>query len=145
MISLSERYGVMIRFCEIRRVLICGLFCGFLLGSVVAAGDRAQWQEEFTRNGISSETGLVDSFDPATGKNIKWTAPLGSETWSTPVIAGGRVYMGTNNDSPDGGPRDTRFKGDRGILLCLNEKNGKFLWQLMVAGPVLPGLSKEPP
>ncbi len=121
------------KFQGIRRLLICGLFCGLVLVSIVGAADRTQWQERFTRNGISDETGLVDTFDPATGKNIKWTAPLGSETWSTPVVAGGRVYMGTNNDPPGSKPHDPRFKGDRGVLLCLDEKDGKLLWLLMVS------------
>ena len=76
---------------------------------------------------VSAETGLVDSFDPATGRNIKWVVPLGSQTWSTPVVAQGRVFIGTNNDSP----RDPRHKGDRSVLLCLDEKDGHLLWQLV--------------
>jgi outer membrane protein assembly factor BamB len=77
---------------------------------------------------VSAETGLVDSFDPATGKNVKWVVPLGSQTWSTPVVAQGRVFIGTNNDAP----RDPRHKGDRSVLLCLDEKDGHLLWQLVV-------------
>jgi outer membrane protein assembly factor BamB len=77
---------------------------------------------------VSAETGLVDNFDPATGKNVKWVVPLGSQTWSTPVVAQGRVFIGTNNDVP----RDPRHKGDRGVLLCLDEKDGHLLWQLVV-------------
>jgi len=111
-----------------RQLGILGLLFGLVFVSAVSGGDRAQWQEKFSRNGISDETGLVDGFDVATGENVKWTAQLGSETWGTPVVAGGRVYMGTNADPP----RDPRYTGDRGILLCLDEKNGKFLWQLMV-------------
>jgi len=77
---------------------------------------------------VSDETGLPDSFDPATGKNIKWIAPLGTETYSTPVISDGKVFIGTNNERP----RDPRHKGDRGVLLCLNEKDGTLCWQLVV-------------
>jgi outer membrane protein assembly factor BamB len=123
----------MIGLCRVRQVLCFGLACCFLLGVAVYAADRPQWQEKFTRNGISSETGLVDTFDPENGENIKWTAPLGSETWSTPVIAGGRIYIGTNNDPPGAKPHDPRFKGDRGVLLCLDEETGKMLWLLMVS------------
>ena len=77
---------------------------------------------------ISGETGLPDSFDPATGKNVRWTAELGTETHSTPIIADGRVYIGTNN----GHPRDSKHQGDRGILMCFDEKTGRLLWQLAV-------------
>jgi len=77
---------------------------------------------------VSSETGLIDDFDPATGRNVKWVVSIGSESWATPVVAQGRVFVGTNNDPP----RDPRNKGDRGVLLCLDEKDGSLLWQLVV-------------
>jgi outer membrane protein assembly factor BamB len=104
------------------------LFLCVVFVSSASAGDQAQWGQAFTRNMVSGETGLVDSFDPATGQNVKWVVPLGSETWSTPVVAQGRVFIGTNNDAP----RDPRHKGDRGVLLCLDEKDGHLLWQLVV-------------
>src|SRR5438067_3877024 len=77
---------------------------------------------------ISGEIGLPDSFDPQTGKNIKWSAQLGTETHSTPIVAGGRIYIGTNN----GNPRDPNEQGDRGVLMCFDEKTGQLLWQLVV-------------
>ena len=90
------------------------------------AADQPQWGERWTRNQVSSETGLPETFDPATGRNVAWTARLGSETYSTPVVAAGRVFIGTNNDPP----RDPRLKGDRGVHLCLDEKDGRLVWQL---------------
>jgi len=92
------------------------------------AADAPQWGEARTRNLVSPETGLPDSFDPATGKNIKWSVRLGDSTHSTPVIAAGKVLVGTNNDQP----RDPRHQGDRGVLMCFDEKDGKFNWQLVV-------------
>jgi outer membrane protein assembly factor BamB len=92
------------------------------------AADQPQWGRAWTRNLTSDETGLPESFDPETGKNIKWVARLGTETHSSPIIAGGRIYVGTNN----GEPRDPKHKGDRGVLMCLEETTGKFLWQLVV-------------
>lgn len=94
----------------------------------VCAADLTQWGERFSRNMISSETGLPDRFDPATGLNIKWVAELGNETYATPVIAGGRVYIGTNNAKP----RDPRHIGDRGVMKCFDEATGGFLWQIVV-------------
>src|SRR5581483_8748732 len=55
-------------------------------------------------------------------------ARLGTEAHSSPVIAGGRVYIGTNN----GNPRDPKHQGDRGVLMCFDEKSGELLWQLVV-------------
>jgi outer membrane protein assembly factor BamB len=97
-------------------------------GLSVLATDQPQWGEAWSRNMTSAETNLPARFDPKTGLNIKWSAQLGTETHSTPVIANGRVYIGTNN----GQPRDPKHRGDRGVLMCFEEKTGKFLWQLVV-------------
>jgi outer membrane protein assembly factor BamB len=75
------------------------------------------------------EKGLPDSWSIKKGKetNIKWVQKLGSMAYGGPVIAGGRIFVGTNNDSP----RDPAVKGDRGVLMCLRESDGKFLWQIV--------------
>ncbi|HUT32906.1 MAG TPA: PQQ-binding-like beta-propeller repeat protein [Planctomycetota bacterium] len=100
------------------------------------AGDQPQWGQKHSRNMVSDEKGLPDRFDPKTGENVKWSVALGTQTWSTPIVAGGRVFIGTNNDRP----RDPRHKGDRGVLLCLDEKDGSLVWQLVV-----PKLTADPP
>ncbi len=94
----------------------------------LAAADQPQWGQAWSRNMVSAERGLPDSFDPKTRKNINWTAKLGTESHSTPVVAGGRVYVGTNN----GESRDPKHAGDRGVLMCFDERDGKLLWQLVV-------------
>ena len=99
-----------------------------LVPATIFAGDQPQWGERHTRNMVSSETGLPTDFDPATGKNIKWSAPLGSHNYASPIIANGRVLIGANNADP----RDPRHSGDRGVLLCLDEEDGSLLWQLVV-------------
>ena len=91
------------------------------------AADQPQWGQAWSRNMTSEERGLPDSFDPPTGKNVLWTAELGTETHGTPIIAGGRVYIGTNN----GHPRDPAEEGDRGVLMCFDEHTGRFLWQVV--------------
>ena len=102
---------------------------GSLLYLAIAYGaDRPQWGEAWSRNMVSGERNLPVSFDPATGKNSKWFVELGTETHSSPVIAGGRVYIGTNNENP----RDPKHQGDRGVLMCFEEKSGRLLWQLVV-------------
>jgi len=104
------------------------LFCGLGIISTVSAEDHLQWGSRYSRNMVSAETGLPESFDPATGKNINWVVELGTESYATPVIARGKVLVGTNNEHP----RDPRHKGDRGVLLCLDEKDGSLCWQLIV-------------
>jgi outer membrane protein assembly factor BamB len=107
-------------------VLISAASCAFQWPA--GAGDQPQWGQAWSRNMVSEEKGLPESFDPKAGRNVKWTADLGTETHSTPIVAGGRVYIGTNN----GHPRDPKHQGDRGVLMCFDEKSGGFLWQLLV-------------
>lgn len=104
------------------------------------AADQPQWGQAWSRNMVSAETGLPDSFEPpqidpdtgqavpGTGRNVRWAVPLGTETYSTPVVAQGKILIGTNN----GRPRDPRHQGDRGVLVCLDEADGRFRWQLVV-------------
>jgi outer membrane protein assembly factor BamB len=58
-------------------------------------------------------------------KNIKWVAAVGTRSYGGPVVHGGRVFVGTNNDKP----RDPKIKGQRAVLMCFAEKDGAFLWQ----------------
>ena len=99
-----------------------------VLSTMVLAADQPQWGEAWTRNLVSPEKGLPDSWDIETGRNVEWVAPLGTQSYATPIVAGGRVYIGTNNETP----RDSAHVGDRGVLLCLDEKDGHLLWQLLV-------------
>ncbi len=92
------------------------------------AADQRHWGRTFSRNMVSLETNLPFTFNLETGQNVKWTARLGTETHSTPIIANGRVLIGTNN----GEPRDPKHKGDRGVLMCFDEESGAFQWQLAV-------------
>jgi hypothetical protein len=101
-------------------LLVCPLF--------LRAGDQPQWGEKDTRNMVSEERGLAESFDAGTKKNVAWIAPLGTQTYGTPIVAAGRVFIGTNNETP----RDPEHKTDAGVLLCLDEKDGRLLWQLVV-------------
>jgi outer membrane protein assembly factor BamB len=71
------------------------------------------------------DTNIPTSWDVAEGKNIKWSVDLGDKAYGGPIVAGGRIYIGTNN----GNPRDKAITGDKGVLMCFNEADGKFLWQ----------------
>jgi outer membrane protein assembly factor BamB len=87
------------------------------------------------RNMVSlTEKGLTDKPDPE-GEGLKWKAELGSRAYGGPVIAGGRVIVGTNNEQPRN-PRDQRKTADgevepldKGIVMCVDEKTGELVWQ----------------
>ena len=89
------------------------------------AGDWPLWGGSVSRNSVSQMQGLPMEWDVSTGKNVKWVASLGSISYATPVISGGRVFVGTNNE----GLRDPKQDGDRGVLMAFRESNGEFLWQ----------------
>ena len=109
--------------------------------AAATAEDWPQWGgNDPGRNFFSPATGLPESFNPgkvktgteeidlATTKSVKWAVKLGSQSYGNPVVADGKVYVGTNNESP----RDKRHVGDRSVLYCFDEKTGAFLWQLVV-------------
>jgi outer membrane protein assembly factor BamB len=77
------------------------------------------------RNMVSAMKNLPESWDVKSGKNIKWKAQIGSTSYGNPVVAGGKIFLGTNN----GNPRNPDIEGDRGVLMCFQESDGKFLWQ----------------
>lgn len=60
-------------------------------------------------------------------QNVKWTAKLGSQTYGNPVVANGKVFVGTNNTA--GYLKRFPSKVDLGVLLCFKEETGEFLWQ----------------
>ena len=64
---------------------------------------------------------------PKDSKNIKWAVALGSEAYGNPVVANGKVFLGTNNGQ--GYLKRYPSRVDLGVLLCFEEATGKFLWQ----------------
>jgi outer membrane protein assembly factor BamB len=105
----------------------------------VLAGDYPQWGGSSSRNNVVQERGLASDWspgkferktgkwDPSTARNIKWVAPLGTISYGSPVIADGRILVGTNN----GAGYLPRYSSevDLGCLVCFRERDGEFLWQ----------------
>ncbi len=122
---------------------LAALVCSAVLAvtpTVAAQSDWPAWGRDASRNMVADVEGLPHTFeagkfigdsediDMATTRNIKWIAKLGSQSYGNPTVAGGRVFVGTNNDVP----RDPRFVGDRSCVYCFDEETGEFLWQLNV-------------
>ena len=103
-----------------RLVLPAVILAGLSATSVMAT-DWPMWGHSSSRNMVSEEKNLPDTFDPgrykqnseeidmATTKNVKWIAKLGSQAYGNCAVSGGKVFVGTNNESP----RDPRYKGLR--------------------------------
>jgi outer membrane protein assembly factor BamB len=127
------------------------VFCFSAMNAAALGGDWPQWGGTGNRNLVSSETNLPDSFEPgkkkpdgsgidsATTKNVKWTAKLGGTAYGNPTVAGGRVFVGTDDATLADDPRFQRTKG--GMVRCFDESNGHLLWQLAV--PERGNLPKE--
>ena len=113
-----------------KRQLLLGAFCLFIslwlsFASDSGTGDWPMWGGSPERNMVSMMKGIPTSWDIKTGKSVKWVAQLGSQSYGNPVVAGGQVYVGTNNELV----RNPKEGGDRGVLMCFRESDGKFLWQ----------------
>src|SRR5687768_18611677 len=62
------------------------------------SGDWPMWGGTADRNMVSNMKGIPTSWDVKTKKNVKWVAALGSQTYGNVVVAGGMVFVGTNNE-----------------------------------------------
>ncbi len=98
---------------------------GQVRASDPGSGEWPMWGGTADRNMVSTQKGMPGTWDLVTGKNIKWVAALGSQTYGNPVVAGGMVFVGTNNEAV----RDPKVTGDKGILMAFRESDGEFLWQ----------------
>ena len=109
-------------------------------GDVISAGgDWPQWGGTGVKNNVPGAKNLplqwnIGKFDRRTGEwdssnalNIRWYANLGSQTYGNPVVAGGKVFVGTNNGA--GHLKRYPSKVDLGCLLAFRETDGEFLWQ----------------
>ena len=77
---------------------------------------------------VSQATGLPASFVPGekrnrdrsidltTAKNVEWGVKLCDALYSTPSIAGGRIFIGG-------------VEADNGVFACLDQATGRLLWQ----------------
>ena len=61
-------------------------------------GDWLVWGGTPDRNMGSNMKGVPATWDVAKKVNVKWVASLGSQTYGNAVVAGGQVYIGTNNE-----------------------------------------------
>src|SRR5436309_2734273 len=113
-------------------LLACVLLAG---GGAAAASGWPQWRGP-DRTGVSAETGLLKTW-PKEGPPLAWKATGLGGGYSTPSVAGGRVFlMGS--------------QGDDEYVTALGERDGRRLWSTRVGrvgenrGPKYPGPRSTP-
>jgi len=97
----------------------------FVATVVLSADDWPMWGGSPSRNMVSPMTGAPTEWDVKSGKNVKWVAELGSQSYGNPSVGSGVVIIGTNNELM----RDGKQAGDRGVVMAFREATGEFLWQ----------------
>jgi outer membrane protein assembly factor BamB len=85
-----------------------------LLTPIAGAADWPQWRGP-NRDGVSKETGLLKEW-PKDGPPLRWKAADIGTGYSTPSVAGGRVYLQTTIDRQE-------------YALALTEADGKEVWK----------------
>ena len=95
------------------------------VGSSDPGKEWPMWGGTPDRNMVSGMKGVPTTWDLKSKKNIKWIAELGSQAYGNPVVSGGYVLVGTNNEAM----KDPNIKGDKGILMAFRESDGQFMWQ----------------
>jgi len=106
-----------------RRIILSAIVV--VAASAAVSADWPMWGGTPSRNMVSDMKGLPTTWDVKTGKNVKWVAELGSQSYGNPTVADGVVMIGTNNEMM----RDPKQPGDRGVLMAFNEDTGEFMWQ----------------
>ena len=108
-----------------KSISICLTLALALQASDPGTGDWPMWGGTPDRNMVSNMKNPPVAWDVASKKNVRWMAAVGSQSYGNPVVAGGMVFIGTNNE----GLRDPKQPGDRGVLMAFRESDGEFLWQ----------------
>jgi outer membrane protein assembly factor BamB len=99
-----------------------GLVLVFSLALSVPAADWSQFRGP-TQDGHADAAKLPTEWDKT--KNVAWRAELPGEGWSSPAIAGGKIYVTAAV------PGQVKF--DYSLrTLCLDAKTGEILWDVEV-------------
>jgi len=81
------------------------------------------------RNMVSPHRGAPTDWEvgetPGACRNVKWQLALGSQSYGGPIVCGGVVYVGTNNEAR----LDPREQRDGGVLVAIDARTGQVLWQ----------------
>ncbi len=101
-----------------------------IAASALHADDWPQWLGP-KRDGVWREGRILEQF-PADGLKVRWRTPINAG-YAGPAVAAGKVYVIDRSLHPKAaGPSDAFKRGQvpgTERVLCLNEADGKMLWQ----------------
>jgi outer membrane protein assembly factor BamB len=101
------------------------LIAALILSSTCVANDWPQFRGP-TGDGISTAAGVPVEW--TADDNVAWKTPIPGSGWSSPVIAGGRLYLTTATGDADSGDVALR-------AVCLNAADGQIIWNVEVFRP----------
>ncbi|MCA9193591.1 MAG: PQQ-binding-like beta-propeller repeat protein [Planctomycetales bacterium] len=86
----------------------------------------AMWGGSASRNNSSIATNLPTQWNIENGVNLRWSTKLGTASYSSPIVASGKILIGTNNSG-----KIARYPTptDLACLQCFDQATGDFLWQ----------------
>jgi outer membrane protein assembly factor BamB len=90
-------------------------------------------------SGVSDSQNLPDTWNPATGENIKWRTPIPGLAHSSPIVAGDTIYVTSAISGKDNATFKPGLYGDgdasddrsvhRWMLYAIDKRTGKILWE----------------
>lgn len=94
------------------------------------AGDWPGWRGPYG-TGRCDERGLPLAWDAKRGENIAWKAQLRGETYASPIVRDGRVFVAL---AAAGGPRpdDPKKKFADQQVVCFDAVDGRELWRTRI-------------
>jgi len=100
--------------------MLCGMAA---LAAIPAGGNWPGWRGD--GSGISGDTALPVFWNAAT--HIQWKTPLPGEGSSSPIVWSDRVFLTAATES-----------GKKRLLLCLDARDGKMIWQREIVADRVP-------
>ena len=114
-------------------LLLLGLVLSLGLSIVAERVHGENWPEFRgpTGQGISTAKGLPIRWSPAIGqtpaRNVRWKVDVAGKGWSSPVVAGGRIYLTSAVSVDSAKPNDQSLRA-----LCLDAATGAIEWDVEV-------------
>src|SRR5437763_13508144 len=101
-------------------ILVFVAVAGSFIGAAVRAGDWPEFRGP-TGQGLVPDGSLPVEWGQT--KNVVWKRAIPGNGWSSPVVAGGRVYLTASVPTNDDSPTDQSLRA-----LALDAATGKVLW-----------------